>query len=121
MSRFINKILSSIHYCVYMHRPFYRYYRKKHKSFYKVFSPLSSSKTPGIRQCDRRTAVDIERKFLFNRLPKVASSTFMRTLSEDPDNKKIAGRYRKKHRRPSHLSKQEIKKIEDLFKFIFVR
>lgn len=122
MKRFIRKISSyvskTVCYCAFMQRPFYRYYRKKYKSFYRRFSPFTSLSTPGIRQCDRRTVVDIERKFLFNRIAKVASSTFMATLSPNPEDKK---KYKKKHRRPWQVKKKHLKELDGLFKFIFVR
>ncbi len=102
-------------------KPFYRYYYKKNNFFYKRFSPFSRPLTQGIRQCDRRMLVDIERKFMFNRIAKVASSALMATLCPAPENKESYIQYRKKHKKPSQLKKREVVESEKFFKFIFVR
>ncbi|MEA3505959.1 MAG: sulfotransferase family protein [Elusimicrobiota bacterium] len=65
--------------------------------------------------------VDMERKFLFNRLTKVASSALMVTLKPKAEDGKKREKYKQKHKRPSKLKKRDVKKVDDLFKFIFVR
>ncbi len=98
-------------------RPFYRHYFKKHKYFYHRFSPFKKPVTLGVRQCDRRTLVDFDRGFLFNRITKVASSALMASLRPSEKNKKP----KKNHKRPSGIRNNEISKVDNLFKFVFVR
>ncbi len=102
-------------------RPFYRYYFKKHPSFYRMFSPFTPPPGRGFRQCDRRTVVDTERKFIFTRLAKVASSALTATLAPGRGDEEAYRRYRKKHLRPSGLGIRSAACARGYFKFVFVR
>ncbi len=108
--------------------PFYSYYFKKYKNFYRRYSPftLPFCRTP-LNVANSEAVIDIKRKFLYNRIPKSANTTLMAALSEGNKDKEniselqISKRYKKSHRCPSELKRGEFKEMGNIFKFLFVR
>ncbi len=72
--------------------------------------------------CDARGAIDLERRFFFNRVPKCANSTVAVKLAELKLGRVMrAGAAKKAFARPSELSAEELAAFDGFFKFTFVR
>lgn len=90
------------------YRPFYKKY---------PFQGLSS-----IKSTDDRGCIDFDLGFFCNRVPKAANSTIVTNLVELKLGNKINSKQSKKiFRTPASLSKQEVQRFEQLFKFAVVR
>ncbi len=107
-------------------KPFYQKYFPEAPEFYKKFSPFMRSGRLGLHKADNRVVVDLERGFLYNRIPKAANTTLMCALfqtyfAEDLTSEELARRAKSFHSVPSELDKKAVEKIDNLFKFTFVR
>ncbi len=92
-----------------LHRaPFYEKYPYRHEL------PLAT--------CDARGAIDVERRFFFNRVPKSANTTVTGRLAELKFKRVVsAHEARAAFVRPSELTAHEVAEFEGFFKFTIVR
>lgn len=75
-----------------------------------------------INSADDRGCVDMSMGFFYNRIPKAANSTVMINLAKARFGTEIDSREAKRRfSTPSRLSKEEVERFDDLFKFTVVR
>lgn len=90
-----------------------------HRPFYKKY-PFQGQAS--IKSADDRGCVDFELGMFCNRVPKAANSTIISKLVETKYSSERGSRQAKKvFRPPSTLSKAEVEKFSELFKFTVVR
>jgi len=108
-------------------KPFYKYYSKQYPAFYQRYSPFAKPLSLGVHKADNRAVVDMKNGFLFNRLPKVANTSIVGNLYQHMAEemgislREVASRHKAGHQCPSDLSWEEVDRIKNAFKFLFVR
>jgi len=71
---------------------------------------------------NRRGAIDLERRFFFNRLPKSANTSVVTILANISGIRTLRGQEAKRaFMRPSELNFRQVAEVDDFFKFTVVR